>query len=97
MLAAFELAFVCMVINALDGFCSMSPRVTAGPPVAYAPPDVKVSADPVIIPTGEVPAIPWVRIARFPYPTAAEYKLNILGLLLRRDVFLRAIDTCEIC
>lgn len=36
----------------------MSPRVTAGPPVAYAPDEVKVSAAPVIIPTGEVPAIP---------------------------------------
>ena len=44
----------------------MSPRVTAGPPVAYAPEALKVSAAPVIIPTGEVPAIPWVRIARFP-------------------------------
>ena len=58
MLAAFALAFDCIVANADEGFCSMSPRVTAGPPVAYAPADVKVSAAPVIILTGEVPAIP---------------------------------------
>ena len=97
MLAAFALAFDCIVLNAIEGFCSMSPSVTAGPPVAYAPAEVKVSAAPVIIPTGEVPAIPCVRIARFPYPTAAEYRLNILGLLLRRVAFLRAIDPAQIC
>jgi len=66
MLAAFALAFDCIVLNADEGFCNMSPRVTAGPPVAYAPEALKVSAAPVIIFTGEVPAIPCVRIARFP-------------------------------
>jgi hypothetical protein len=89
--AALELAFACIVLNALDGFCKISPSVTAGPPVAYAPPDVKVSAAPVIIPYGDVPAIPCVSIARLPYPTAIEYRDRVRGDLLLRVAFLRAI------
>ena len=76
---ALLLAFCMIVFIAREGSFRMSPREMTPAPdsvIEVAPrptseTDLKPrSVDPVTTPQGDVPMVPSVRIARFPYPTA---------------------------